>query len=349
MQKRRTKNESFENMNSIMTSDKVDVVVGVDSTTAKAYDDNQKAEECVEEVKKELDDKAKEVVTSDPETGKEVKNEYTAKLVLDESLADYEAPKVADGRANKVYENDYEDPHLDYDMFDFIYGLVTDSDYKPLNPLDHRLRKFMYVGSDDYLKTNSSDGHNQVAVTGDSIEVYANEVESFDDIKAICDLYEFTYSGPEAKRSGESHWNFSFTIDVPVESSGYPMMVDEYFESLGMTLEDVMPAAWCKQYRKKINMIEQEAQKIINDKEVERILNKAIMDAARDGDSPLKVYLNRLYKDLDAAGLTYGKTKIRNAFNDAFNDDEDDMDEGIVSNLVDSVKTTVGNIVDTLV
>lgn len=346
MQKRRTKNESFENLNTIMDSKNVSMTGCIDATTAKAYHENKEAEDSKEEIKKELDDKAKDVVTDNPDSGKEIKNDYTAKLVLDESIDDYQSPKVSDGRANKIFEDDDEDPHLDYDMFDFIYGLVTDSDYKAKNPLDHRIRKFMYVGSDDYLKTNSADGHNQVAVTGDSIEVYANDVESFEDIKAICDLYKFTYSGPEAKRSGSSHWNFRFKINVPVESSGYPMMVEEYFESLGMTIEDVMPADWCKQYRKKLSRIEAEAQKVINDKEVERVLSKAIMDAARDGETPLRFYLDRLYKDLDAAGLTYNKSKVRNAFNDAFNDDEDDVEEGLISNVVDSVKTSVGNVVD---
>ena len=62
-----------------------------------------------------------------------------------------------DARSRKIYEDDTEDDYLDYDMFDFIYGLVTDCWPKPLNPLNHRLRKFMYAGSDDYLKTNKRD------------------------------------------------------------------------------------------------------------------------------------------------------------------------------------------------
>ena len=358
MSKRRIKNESIENLKRVVDNEeKVPATVAMDPVTADAYVQGELNSKRAAEVKDELDKKAEEVITEAPDTGKEIKNDFTAKLVLDESISDFalteaeEAP-VSDGRAHKVYDEDDEDDYLDYDMFDFIYGLVTDCWPKPLNPLGGRLRKFMYIGSDKYMenpdRAENSDGHSQVASSGDTIEVYANETKDFDDIKKICDMYKFKYVGPTAKRSKNSHWNFSFNIKVPCEHSGYPMMVIDYFEDLGMTLEDVMPADFCKQYRKRQAKIDAEVDKRLAEREVEKLVNKAIMNAARNGDDPLDKWLKQLYADLDAAGLKYSKQKIKKTFYDAFADDEEDVEEGLISNTIANVGQTVGGIVTSI-
>lgn len=340
---RRTKNESIENLKRVVDNDEKVAVTGhLNPVEADAYIQSEKAGKHVAEVKDELDKKAEAVVTEAPDTGKEIKNDFTAKLVLDESMNDFalteEASSVNDGRAHKVYDEDDEDDYLDYDMFDFIYGLVTDCWPKPLNPLGGRLRKFMYIGSDKYMenpdRAENSDGHSQVASSGDTIEVYANDVKDFNDIKKICDLYKFKYDGPNAKRSKNSHWNFSFNIHVPCEHSGYPMMVEDYFEDIGMKLEDVMPADFCKQYRKRQAKIDAEVEKRIAEREVEKLVNKAIMNAARNGDDPLDKHLKQLYADLDAAGLKYSKQKIKKTFYDAFADDEEDVEEGLIGDTI---------------
>ncbi len=337
MSKRRIKAESIENLNRVVDSKESTIPVEgkMDIVMADAYNDSVKVDEHVEEIKKELDNKASDAdVNKDKNHEKDevktVDNQFTAKLILDESVEDFkleEDEKVTDGRARKVYDNDEEDDYLDYDMFDFIYGLVTDCWPKPINPLGGRLRKFMYIGSDKYIDNpntvEKTDGHSQVATSGDSIEVYANNVEDFNDIKAICDLYKFKYTGPTAKRSSARHWNFTFNIQVPCETSGYPMMVEDYFEDLNMTLEDVMPADFCKQYRKRQELIEKEALKLIAERDVEKIVASAIIDAARDSE-PLDVHLKKLYADLDAAGLKYQKSKIKKKFLDAFADEEEE-------------------------
>ena len=355
---RRTKNESIENLKRVVDNEeKIPTTTAVDPVTADAYIQSEKAGEHVEEVKDELEKKAEAVITEAPNTGKEIKNDFTAKLVLDESISDFtlteeEVPAAKDGRAHKFYDEDDEDDYLDYDMFDFIYGLVTDCWPKPINPLGGRLRKFMYIGSDKYMenpdRAENSDGHSQVASTGDTIEVYANETKDFDDIKKICDMYKFKYDGPTAKRSKNSHWNFSFNIHVPCEHSGYPMMVEDYFEDLGMKLEDVMPADFCKQYRKRQAKIDVEVEKRLAEREVEKLVNKAIMNAARNGDDPLDKHLKQLYADLDAAGLKYSKQKIKKTFYDAFADDEEDVEEGLISNTIANVGQTVGGIVTSI-
>lgn len=339
MIKRRSKNESFENLSRV-TSNDTPVVDGVmDVVMADAVVDHANKEKQLEEVNDELQKAAEGVApeeTEEPKVG--VENDFTAKLVLDESLTDFSIDEavtsepVKDGRSRKVYDEDDEDDYLDYDMFDFIYGLVTDCWPKPLNPLDHRLRKFMYIGSDKYdvdddFTGDLSDNHSQVGTTGDSIEVYSNNETDFNDIITICDMYKFSYDGPNPKKSKSSYWNYSLTINVPLMDNDYPYMVEDYFETIGKTMEDVMPADFCKQYRKRQDRIKKEAEKYISEKEVDKMVNAAITAAAQDNTEPLEVHLKRLYTDLDAAGLTYQKFKVKKTFMDAFDDGDEEDDE----------------------
>lgn len=334
MGKRRTRNEAFDNLHRVVDSDNPTVVGQMNVVMADAIQDSVRNEEHIEEVNDQMKKSAEVVAPEKPaEAEAPVKNEFTAKLVLDESLVDFtlkeEAP-AKDGRARKVYDDDDEDEYLDYDMFDFIYGLVTDCWPKPLNPLNHRMRKFMYIGSDKYAgdaSDDASDGHNQVASWGDTIQVYANTPEDFRDIQEVCELYKFSYDGPTPKRSKSTYWNYSFTINVPCVSSGYPYMVEEYFESIGKTLEDVMPPDFCKQYRKRQARVEAEAKKYINQAEVDKMIEKAITAAAQDNTEPLEAHLKRLYAALDDAGLTYQKSKVKKTFMDAFDDGDEEDDE----------------------
>ena len=333
MNKRRTKTESFAKFDKIHDAEQFGAVSSVDINTAVAVVENAENSQHAEDVKQELEKTASSITPEKPEEEEtKVKNTFTAKLVLDESIEDFKISedKETDGRARKVYDDDDEDEYLDYDMFDFIYGLVTDCWPKPLNPLGHKMRKFMYIGSDKYIDSdatevgNVADGHAQVASTGDTIEVYANNPDDFKDIEEICKLYSFTYSGPHAKRSKSTYWDYSFQIDVPCVGSGYPYMVEEYFETLGKTMEDVMPADFCKQYRKRQAKIELEAKKYINQADVDKMINKAITAAAQDNTEPLETHLKRLYADLDAAELTYQKAKVKQTFMDAFDDGDDE-------------------------
>lgn len=320
MAKRRTFVESFENMKRVMNSETPKVVGAIDITMAAAYDEDVRNQEQVDKVQDVLKNKAEEVVTEREKPTVVVDNIFTSKLVLDESIDDFSSQSLIDGRSSKTYE-DEEDPYINYDMFDFIYGLVTDSWPKPLNPLNHRLRKFLYIGSDKYKEnpnsTETSDGHAQVATSGDSIEVYSSDIEAFNDIIEICKLYRFKYDGPTEKRSKSSHWTYSFRIHVPLSGPGYPEMVEDYFNKIGKKLEDVMPSDFCKQYRKRLAKLNEPAN-------IEIILHNAILKAAQDKE-PLESHLNQLYADLDAAKVTYSKTKIRKRFLDAF--DDSDLEE----------------------
>lgn len=347
---RRKKNESFENLQRVQSTS---VVTALDPVMASAIQEDAEATEHVDAVKSELEKTAKAVV---PQEKKEkdkspVDNDFTAKLVLDESVDDFKLT-TKDGRSSKVYDDDDEDTYLDYDMFDFIYGLVCDCYPKPLNPISGmKQRTFMYMGSDNYnnrpfdevgspdntddVEIDAFDQHAQVSSTGDVITVYANEdrdangkrlgtVHAFDWILEVCKLYKFKYNGPKARRSSNSHWEYSFDIYVPCDANDYPMMVEEYFEQLGLKMEDVMPRNFCVTYRKRQGGLEKESSAYVNDAEVKKIVDKAIVAAAQDNSEPLEAHVKRLFQELTAAGLTYQKSKVKQTFMDAFDDGEDE-------------------------
>lgn len=321
MAKRRLKNESLDNVGAIVNLRKIDSVASIDPILAQAYEDDKKAEEHVTEVEEKLNEVAEDALkTRSPENPElNVNNTYTAPLKLDESISDFTLTEADDARSRKVYEDDTEDDYLDYDMFDFIYGLVTDCWPKPLNPLNHRLRKFMYAGSDDYLKTNNYNGVPQVASNGNYIEVYSDDIHAFDDIIEIAKLYKFKTDGPTERRNKSAHYAYNFRIEVP-SNNGYPEMVEDYFNDLGMPLEKVMPADWCATYRKKQDKINKEVEKRIAEREVEKIISDNIRKAALDDTLSLEACLDKLYDELDASGYTYQKNNVKNKFLKAFAD-----------------------------
>lgn len=304
MNARRIKSESLENLKRVVDvkDDNVEVVGDMGVVMADAYAESVKNEEHVEEVKDELDKKADAVKTENPDTGKEVENEFTAKLVLDEDLDDF---SVAEKNVRtKVYEDDRFDIYWDMDMFDFIYELVSISDQrrKPIDPLGRPHARFSVTGRDKYAGLTDEQkrieqkrerefikaggdvgqiGASQVASAGNYIEVYAHDLFRFNDIQEICKLYKFETKGPEEtfkmKRnrfmmSAKDEWltyPYVFRIYVPCDSNGYPMMIDDYFETIGLKLEDVMNPHFCEQYRKLEAKIKKEAEEMIAKREKE--------------------------------------------------------------------------------
>lgn len=329
----------------------------MNAVMASAVVEHNDAVKHVEEVNGKLRDAAKPVTpeaAKDPDT--KTKNTYTAKLVLDESVRDFRLAEATavDGRKYKVYEYDDEDEYLDYDMFDFINGLVTDCWPKPLNPIkDVRQRKFMYMGSDNYntrpedpvgspenkniVEIPAFDQHAQVSSNGNTITVYANDdfdkegnnlgLRAFDWIRKVCELYKFKYSGPNTRKSSASHWKYSFDIHVPCVGNNYPYMVEDYFETIGLTLEDVMPADFCTQYRKRQQKDQKAGEADLGAAEVDNMVKKAITAAAQDGSVPLEDFLKQLFKDLKAAGLKFKRAEVKDAFMSAFDDDFEEDDD----------------------
>ena len=331
MNTRRIRSESIENLNRVVKvkDDNVEIVGDIGVVMADAYAESIKNEEHVEEVKDELEKKADSIKTENPDTGKEVKNEFTAKLILDEAIEDYVEPNS--NKPTKVYDDDQFDTYWDMDMFDFIYELVSISDArrKPIDPLGRPHARFSVTGRDKYAGLTDAQkkiekdrekqmiadgvdinqvGASQVASSGDYIEVYAHDLFRFDDIQKICKIYKFKTKGPEEtyklKRNRfmmdpKDEWityPYVFRIYVPCEASGYPMMIEDYFETLGLKLEDVMNAGFCDHYRKIEARIQAEADKLREKEEKDR--TKAYKSANTVAKAEIRSGINKLFMDL---------------------------------------------------
>ena len=86
--------ESIDNVDKVINGD-IDVVATVDINTANAIEDNKNATAHKDEVKKELDDRAKDVTPKNtPEFGKMDETMYTKKYTLDESLQDFKLSDI---------------------------------------------------------------------------------------------------------------------------------------------------------------------------------------------------------------------------------------------------------------
>lgn len=334
MSKRRIKTESFENVKRVVdyNKDNISTVGEMDLVTKDAYDNSIDNSAHVEEVVTELNSKAEEITLDNPDTGKEIKTPYTKKLTLDESIEDFNIDKL-----NKEDEADV--TYLDFDMFDFVYNLVSSQPpVSPINPFKKRgAHKFQSsIGHDRYL-TGDNKGHSeiddegnpvwvpettgggsQVGVTPDgNIIVEGNAESDFDDAIQVLDYYEIEHSDVKKSNNKLSQWKFYMTIKVPMVSSGIPMIVEDYLEDIGMTLEEAMPAWWVKTYRTRQQKEEKERQQMINDRQVQKMVNKAITDAANN-DEDFEVLLMKLFDDLTAAGLKYSKKEVRDKFMSEF-------------------------------
>lgn len=318
---------AVDNLEKVMENPDIDVVTTVTVGMADAYETSKESAEHVEEVVKELEKVAEPVVTEHDEAPEVPETSiYTKKLTLDESIEDF---KLRD-------EEDEEDPYLDFDMYNFIYNMVTTESYPKVKipvQFDHPMRRFDYAGSDDYIKTNSNVGVPQISTDVNSnITLYNDDPDYFDDVKAVCDYYKIKYSDVVPSRNKDSHWKYNMTIFVPSTSSGYPMMAEDFFAEQGLELSDVIEDEgigsgkrrnWGNTYSKKVDKDRKEAEKILNDGTVERIFEKNVQRAARSND-PLENFLADLFKELDTAGLTYSKRVIKKRFMDEFDDDFED-------------------------
>lgn len=232
-------------------------------------------------------------------------------------------------------EEDTRDTHLDFDMFDFIYSLVsTVSAWEAsLSPLDHPLTKFdkphinirhKYDEMGNKIKVTDETSNEHPRVVGDgnnAIILYSDKEEHFDDIKKVCEIYKFQYEGPIRHTSLNYYWEWSFKIYVPMMGENYPMLIEDYFNDIGIALEDVMHQRWVVQYRSKMAKLQKEADKEYNEKKLEKLYNNAVVGAWRDGTVSLDTHYNNLIETLENEGVTYKKTLLRKKFMAEFADD----------------------------
>ena len=325
---------ALDNIDKVVNNEEtpLDAVVELDITTAEAYQDIQAAAKHVTEVIETLMDTAEDVILDAPETPEvKAENIYTKKLTLDESMEDFIIKEA------KTRFNDDADRYVEYDMFHFIYDLFsseTDSLVRPLKALSNtksgRGRKkatdtgsaFMYQGSDDYNDETGDGGVkgvSQVSTDSDgNVVVYQDHIEDFDKVIELCNEYQFKFEGPDAKKAPWLRWNYSLKIFVPVTAKGYPMEVEDYFASINIPLEQVMPASFIKGREKDYKKLDDETV-------VEVTLKKYIHKAGSSND-PLEGFLRSMFKELNAAKVKYDKKDLERRFMAEFQDDFD-LDE----------------------
>lgn len=319
---------AMKNLENVMNSEQTDAVTSMDPVLVDAYVEDAANSDVVEEIMSELEEKATEV-TPEEITPVEVKqdNMYTKKLMLDESIEEFDPSKI-DG------SKDEEDRYLEFDMFDFIYNLFssqTDSLIRPLKALSNRKvgrgRKnsddtsaFMYQGSDKYedeLGEKGVEGVNQISTDEDgNVMLYQDSVAKFDDVISLCDEYGLTYEGPTPKKAPWVRWNYSFKVVVPTYADGYPMDVEDYFESRGIPMEEVMPVNFI-QHRQKDLKAEADAAA------VEVIFTKYVRKAAVSSD-PLEVFIKEMLQELADKDIRFNKKALKDRFLAEFNDDFED-------------------------
>lgn len=396
--------EALENIKDVIDfqNDNLDAHTELDIVMAAAYDDDMKAEEHLEEVNNELEDRADAIAVEEVTTPEvTVDNMYTAELRLDESIEDFKL--VEDGRSHAAASGgDWEEEYLEYDMARFVSGLCGGEDYpKPLSPLGRRMRRFQSGSRDKYVSTVDGEaealvGTPQVVAEERYVTLYAqrslskkelvaffdgdvsrasrvyrselgqispdspdyelidktsteyldflannpasNSLQSaaaFDDIRAACDIYELEYTNPVPKRSKASHWDYSMKVLIPLEDSGLPMTLEEYFGGLrdagnpyfaGLTDEEILykilPRDFVKTYLNYKHKVEAEQDEM----SAEYALEKAIRRASLDSTTELEVFRNELeteLKELNVNANTYLK-KFDDEFADDFADDFED-------------------------
>lgn len=319
---------ALKNIENVVESENVEVSTHIDPTTATAYDESVKAAENLNSVTTELEKQAKEIITDDPEEPK-VKgdNIYTKKYVLDESIEDFSS------MTKGARVNDEADRYVNFDMFDFIYNLFsseTDSLIRPKKALSNiKVKKdepkpsFNYQGSDTYISETGEEGINgtpQISTDMDgNILLYKDSEEDFNIVIDLCNEYKFEYQGPVKKRAPWVRWNYSFKVVVPTYDDGTPMSVEDYFDSIGISVEDVMADGFNSKREKDLD-------KDQDNSIIDTVYGKWVKDAGRNGDKPLKIFIKGMFKELDDLGINYSsrKKELTDKFNSEFNDDFED-------------------------
>lgn len=344
--------ESMANLDRVVNfkNDDVEVHSDMDIVMTDAYDESIRNVEAVAEIKDELEKAAEGITPENPEAPFDMENEYTELLKLDESFDDFDLTE-ARKRVSARDENDT-DKYLDYDMFEFVYELLAAgakgiTNIAPKTPVVWRkkvtyrknkdgvkvpakevwgwfpMQKFMAIGSDDasYGGENEGAGVPQISVEGNDIVVYSNDL---DDLKQAADgvgQYQIKCGEPRYKLNDSSHWDYSMKVFVPVYSDGEIMLMSDYLEDIGMSVEDVMPPANAKSFRKQFDKADaasrEVSKKVIYDKHVTR--------AFRDGTLDLEDVYSDMCAEMAEAGIICDDamhTKFIAEFEDDFSDDE---------------------------
>lgn len=180
-----------------------------------------------------------------------------------------------------------------------------------------------------------------------------DSAKAFDDIKAACDIYELEYTKPVPKRSRASHWDYSMKVLIPLEPSGYPMTLEEYFGGLrdtgnpyfvGLTDDEIiykiLPAEFARKYIKYKRQVEAEQEDMRKELELKKqktaeaeaalddidevevaedLVAEYIRRASLDAATPLSVFRDKLAAEL--GDLTIDTAMFMRQFDNEFADD----------------------------
>lgn len=191
-----------------------------------------------------------------------------------------------------------------------------------------KMRKFLDMAVEDAQENEDARKVRvpQVATDGIStITISARKRLDLHDVVEACKLYNLECS--EIKPYKNAYWNFYIDVKVPEISPGYPMMLVDFLADHDMEMNEVMPESFCRGYNKEAARVEKSMSEAENDLAVRRIIDKTIIAAANDGDTPLSVYKNALIAELRAAGLKFSVSAVKKVFDDAFDDEEDYEDD----------------------
>lgn len=352
---RRMNETALDNVAKVVEGE-VEASSHVDATTAVAYTEEKEINHRLSDIKKKMDSSAKAVMPEERkvETPK-VKNTYTKTYTLDESIKDfniksylkeatalaYDPKKEGNALWQSLSDDDEDDPYFDYTMQDFVTSLAnySGSGSATANPLE-RGKKYKRFSLD------TKKGIPQITTdrfgNGD-IHLGSDDVKDFDDIMAILDIYKIKYTGP-VKTPGQD-WDYHLYIDVPKTAPGYPMLMVDYFEDIGIDPGSVMSdVKWGDRYRRAQAKLAKNADieldrlkrqrakdraasdKQGNENRLKSIYDDAVTTAWRRGDIDLDTHFSNMLSTLDAEGIRYSKIKLKKQFMDEFEDDFEDED-----------------------
>lgn len=305
-------NESIDSLERVVTGE-LGASVHLDTAEADAYNEEKKIDHRVEEIKSELDKRSEPIIAKEIKTDA-VKNKsiYTKQYTLDESIADFDLKATLNEATtiDMLDDEDDEDTYLDFTMQDFVMSLANyeSSKHATVNPIEPGKKYTRF-------RADAEDGYSQITTDGNGNVILGSDTLSdFDYIMKILDYYKIDYEGPKETRFQD--FKYHLYIDVPKLAPGYPMLMVDYFEDMGMDPGDAMTQkGWGDRYRARQKKVNKELVDYGKSTKMRKLIADAIAAAKASKDIPIQTHLTNLYAKLDELGVKYSKTAIKQRFN----------------------------------